>query len=259
MNSLSDFFSVDRSIQADSEGGISGREGSISGDDRLAGSRGCRNYARNHTAASLRKTNKPFQLAVKRFADIVGSAALIVALLPLFVLISVMISFESSGPILFRQARIGLGNSVFRIWKFRTMYVDMEDSTGVRQTTENDPRITPFGRLLRRSNFDELPQLLNILVGDMSFIGPRPHVPGMMAAGMRYDELVANYDLRHLVRPGLTGLAQCRGLRGPTTEQRRSRRRIYNDLEYIRTFSLVLDAKILARTLVREFWGGSGS
>lgn len=138
------------------------------------------------------------------------------------------------------------------------MFTDLCDSSGVAQTTKDDPRVTRIGRILRRTNLDEIPQLLNVLKGDMSLIGPRPHVPNMIAAGVPYEQLVENYDRRHEMRPGLTGLAQSHGLRGPTTEVEPSVMRIQRDLEYIRDFSLWMDAKILVRTVVNEFRCGQG-
>ena len=138
------------------------------------------------------------------------------------------------------------------------MYTDRCDLSGVTQTIADDPRITPIGRIIRKTNIDELPQLLNVLWGDMSLVGPRPHVPGMLAAGVRYEDLVIGYEHRHAMRPGITGLAQASGLRGPTTEVEPSVMRVVRDIEYIRDFSIWLDIRILFRTVVSEIAGGKG-
>jgi lipopolysaccharide/colanic/teichoic acid biosynthesis glycosyltransferase len=123
---------------------------------------------------------------------------------------------------------------------------------------KGDSRVTPLGRILRRTNIDELPQLWNVLRGDMSLVGPRPHVPGMMAAGKPYDELVEVYDLRHMVKPGITGLPQVRGWRGETNSVARARMRIVCDLTYIACASIGFDVKLLLLTLMREAHSGSG-
>lgn len=198
------------------------------------------------------------QLAAKRGIDLVGAALLLVLLAPLLLVVALLIRLESRGPVLFCQDRVGLDNRTFRIFKFRSMYVDRCDVSGRAQTVAGDPRITPLGRVLRRTNVDELPQLLNVLRGDMSLIGPRPHVPAMLAAGMPYEELVSFYAERHRMRPGITGLAQAHGLRGPTLEPEPAMLRIVRDLEYIRDFSLWLDFRIAVRTVVSELFGGSG-
>lgn len=200
----------------------------------------------------------PLQFALKRGIDFVGSLAGLVLLAPVLVLIAIAIKIESKGPVFFRQVRTGLNEVPFEILKFRSMYTDLCDGSGVRQTIDNDPRITPLGRLLRKTNLDEIPQLWNVLVGDMSLVGPRPHVPDMLAAGRNYADLVQGYEYRHLMRPGLTGLAQARGLRGPTTHRWMAIRRIVCDVEYVRNFSIVLDLKIIVRTLINELKGGTG-
>ncbi len=200
----------------------------------------------------------PIHFAVKRVIDILGAGSALLILMPLFLALAVMIKLTSRGPVLFRQNRTGLGNSSFQILKFRSMYVDLCDESGIVQTVAGDSRVTPVGRFLRRSNLDELPQLLNVLRGDMSLVGPRPHVPGMLAAGQPYERLVSGYERRHMMRPGITGLAQVHGLRGPTTEPETAVRRIQRDLEYIRDFSILLDLKIILRTIVNELRGGSG-
>jgi lipopolysaccharide/colanic/teichoic acid biosynthesis glycosyltransferase len=138
------------------------------------------------------------------------------------------------------------------------MRTDMCDASGVAQTVQNDPRITRIGAILRRTNLDELPQLLNVLKGDMSLVGPRCHAIGMLAAGMVYEELVPEYHYRHLVRPGITGLAQMRGLRGPTDRAAKARARIASDLFYVENFSVFLDIRIIVGTFISEMRGGNG-
>ena len=200
----------------------------------------------------------PVQMFLKRMIDIVGSFCGLLVLSPLILVVSILIKLESKGPVFFRQLRTGLNEVPFEILKFRSMYTDLCDNSGVQQTVSNDPRITPLGRFLRKTNLDELPQLWNVLVGDMSLVGPRPHVPDMLAAGKTYSELVQGYEYRHLVRPGLTGLAQARGLRGPTHHRWMAIRRIVCDVEYVRHFSLLLDFKIIIRTVINEVRGGTG-
>jgi lipopolysaccharide/colanic/teichoic acid biosynthesis glycosyltransferase len=138
------------------------------------------------------------------------------------------------------------------------MRADLGDATGVQQTVKNDPRVTRLGAFLRSSNLDELPQLINVLKGDMSLVGPRCHAIGMKAAGVQYEELVPHYHQRHHMRPGITGLAQMRGLRGPTDTSAKSRARIACDLYYIENYSLMLDLKIAYGTVRNELLGGSG-
>ncbi|MFM2278477.1 MAG: hypothetical protein RLZZ444_708 [Pseudomonadota bacterium] len=206
-------------------------------------------------AAALQK---PFQMALKRAMDIAVSASALLVLAPFFMLIALAIKIENPGPVFFTQLRWGRGGKKIKVFKFRSMRTDLCDYSGVAQTTANDPRVTRIGAFLRKTNIDELPQLINILTGDMSLVGPRCHVPGMLAAGQLYEELVETYHLRHLVRPGLTGLAQANGFRGPTDREDLARGRINHDLEYIRTFSILLDIKILVNTFVREIRGGTG-
>jgi lipopolysaccharide/colanic/teichoic acid biosynthesis glycosyltransferase len=138
------------------------------------------------------------------------------------------------------------------------MRADAGDASGVAQTVENDPRLTRIGAFIRKTNIDELPQLLNVLRGDMSLVGPRCHAIGMLAAGVRYEELVPHYHDRHAVKPGLTGLAQMRGLRGPTDRPGKARARIASDLYYIENFSIRLDLWIMFGTVMSEIKGGKG-
>jgi lipopolysaccharide/colanic/teichoic acid biosynthesis glycosyltransferase len=195
----------------------------------------------------------------RRAAECVLAVVLLIVLSPLLLLLGIIASITSGGPPLYNQPRHGRGGHIFRVHKFRTMYHAQSDGDGRRQATACDPRITRAGRIMRRWSLDELPQLLNVVKGEMSFVGPRPHPIGMMAGGVAYESLVGAYDLRFLVRPGITGLAQMRGLRGPTIDPARARMRILCDLAYIRRRSLASDLAIVLVTAVRELRGTRGS
>lgn len=197
-------------------------------------------------------------LACKRLIDIYVSLGALIALSPLFLVIAVMIKRDSPGPVFFSQIRWGRDCKKIKIYKFRSMRIELGDETGVRQTVENDPRVTKIGNFIRRTNIDELPQLINVLKGDMSLIGPRCHAIGMLACGMPFEELVPEYHQRHVMRPGLSGLAQIRGWRGPTTRRGEARARVMCDLYYVSNFSLLLDFRILLATLRSEIGRGTG-
>ena len=201
---------------------------------------------------------RTLDFALKRTLDIVVSLSMLVLLAPVLLAIAALIMLESRGSPIFSQVRWGLNGRKIRIYKFRSMRLDLCDPSGVAQTVENDPRVTRLGAILRKTNVDELPQLLNVLKGDMSLVGPRCHAIGMLAGGMLYEELVPSYHKRHVMRPGLTGLAQMRGLRGPTDRASRARARINADLHYIENFSFALDVRILFGTLWSELNGGKG-
>lgn len=198
-------------------------------------------------------------LAVKRALDVIISTGLLFALAPVFAGIALAIKSTSAGPVFFRQRRYGLNNEQFTILKFRTMYAHDADVTGVKQTRAGDPRVTPLGSILRRTNLDELPQIINVLRGDMSLVGPRPHVPGMHAGGMLYEDLVPSYFERHRVRPGITGLAQINELRGRTTDPKFAKARVAYDIAYIERWSLLLDLRILWTTFRTEVLCGTGN
>lgn len=195
---------------------------------------------------------------MKRLFDIAASGAALAVLSPLLLVVALFIRLDSPGSPLFSQLRWGQDGRKIRIYKFRSMRADMHDVSGVKQTVAGDPRITRIGAVLRRSNIDELPQLFNVLKGDMSLVGPRCHAIGMLAAGVPYEELVPDYHARHCMRPGLTGLAQMRGLRGPTDRPGKARARIASDLYYIENFSFWLDMRIIVGTIVSELKGGKG-
>jgi lipopolysaccharide/colanic/teichoic acid biosynthesis glycosyltransferase len=212
----------------------------------------------HHRARTAIPEPSKAMLATKRVIDMTGAAFGLIVFAPLFVGIAIAIKATSRGPVFFRQKRYGYHNRRFWIFKSRTMYTDLGDARGTQQTTSNDPRVTPIGRILRKSSLDELPQLINVLKGDMSLVGPRPHVPGMLAGGMLYERLTPYYFQRHIMRPGVTGLAQVTGYRGETTVALSAIERLDFDLRYIATWSLWLDLRIIVRTAVREFFRGSG-
>lgn len=206
-----------------------------------------------------RTAERQLQLRLKRLLLDVPLALLALLLLaPLLIGVALAIRLSSKGPTLFSQQRVGLGGKPFRMLKFRTMHVDACDDSGLSQVVANDDRVTPLGKFLRATSIDELPQLWNILIGDMAVIGPRPMVSGMRAAGADYREVVPYYDFRHLVKPGLSGWAQANGLRGPTGDMASAKQRIDHDCAYVQNFSLSLDVRIIVSTLVREFLTGSG-
>lgn len=198
------------------------------------------------------------QFALKRTLDITGASIALVALAPVLATVALLVKLDSKGPVLFSQVRWGMNGRKIRVYKFRSMRAELGDATGVAQTVKNDPRITRIGAILRRTNIDELPQLINVLKGDMSLVGPRCHAIGMLAAGRLYEELVPHYHMRHRMRPGITGLAQMRGLRGPTDRSDKARARIVSDLYYVENFSVWLDIKIMVGTVISELRGGKG-
>jgi lipopolysaccharide/colanic/teichoic acid biosynthesis glycosyltransferase len=172
------------------------------------------------------------------------SAGLVV-LSPLLLLVALLIKLDSPGPVFFLQRRYGFNQNPFRILKFRTM-TTLDDGPVVPQARHNDPRVTPLGRFLRKWNIDELPQLINVLKGDMSLVGPRPHA---LSHNREYEQKIALYARRHNVLPGITGWAQVNGFRGETDTDDKMRRRVDHDLYYIDNWSLWLDLRILAMTL----------
>jgi putative colanic acid biosynthesis UDP-glucose lipid carrier transferase len=194
--------------------------------------------------------DRPLQrwdIFTKAVVDRVGALLLLIILTPFMLAAVLAILFESPGPVIFRQTRSGWGGRAFTIYKFRTMRVLESDPT-YRQTTRHDPRCTRFGSFLRRTSFDELPQLLNVLVGDMSLVGPRPHSEAMDEEFQAAREIVSEYAQRQRVKPGITGWAQIHGLRGAIRSPEQMRRRVQFDLYYIDHWSVWLDLEILACT-----------
>jgi Undecaprenyl-phosphate glucose phosphotransferase len=211
-------------------------------------------WARNPVLArvgslfTIRLSRAPLTLKdriLKRTFDLVVASLLLVFLLPFFAVIAFAIKLSSKGPVLFRQRRHGFNQSEFRIFKFRTM-TTLDDGAAIRQATRNDDRITRVGHFLRRMNLDELPQLLNVLAGHMSLVGPRPHA---VAHNNEYEEKIRLYARRHNVKPGITGWSQVNGYRGETDTIDKMRRRVEHDLHYIDNWSLLLDVKILLLTI----------
>ncbi len=192
--------------------------------------------------------NNPFRAAVKRMMDIAGSLIAIVLFSPVMLIAVIGIRVTSKGPLIFRQERVGLNGNTFQMYKFRSMVVQNSEEEEKTWTVENDPRVTKFGRFMRRTNIDEIPQLFNVLKGDMSLVGPRPERPYYVE---KFREEIPRYMIKHQVRPGMTGWAQVNGYRGDTS----IKKRIEYDLYYIENWTVGFDFKILFETVFRK--GGS--
>jgi len=185
----------------------------------------------------------------KRLFDIALSGLAILALSPVLLVVAAAIVAEDGGPILFRQRRMGRGNRFFMIYKFRSMKVDSSDADGARSAARDDERVTRIGRLLRRTSLDELPQLFNVLKGEMSMVGPRPHALGSRAGKKMFWQVDRRYWYRHSLRPGITGLAQIRGHRGATDCEGDLSARLQSDLEYLQGWTILRDVRILIATV----------
>ena len=184
------------------------------------------------------------------FDRLVGAVLLLLAS-PVMALVAIGVKATSKGPILFKQARHGFNNEHIEVYKFRSMYIDRLDTTAQKQVTRDDPRVTPFGRFIRKTSLDELPQLLNVVFkGNLSLVGPRPHAVTGKAAGKMYDEVVDGYFARHRVKPGITGWAQVNGWRGETDTPEKMQSRVEYDLNYIENWSILFDLRILFLTPV---------
>ena len=184
----------------------------------------------------------------KRCVDLTLALVALVLLTPFALGVMLAIRLESAGPVLFRQRRVGLHGQSFTVFKFRTMRQHDTIPGVLCQATRHDPRVTRVGCWLRRRSLDELPQLLNVLRGEMSIVGPRPHAPGTRAGGRLFEDVTHRYATRHCVKPGMTGLAQVRGWRGETDTEDKLLGRLECDLEYIATWSAKLDLLIIWRT-----------
>jgi putative colanic acid biosynthesis UDP-glucose lipid carrier transferase len=182
--------------------------------------------------------------SAKRMLDVTLSLAAVLLLLPVFALIALAVRLDSGGPVLFHQRRIGQHGKIFGIYKIRSMHV-LEDGAEILQAQQGDARITRIGKFLRITSLDELPQLFNVLKGEMSLVGPRPHA---VAHDEYYAERVLNYRRRHLAKPGITGWAQVNGARGATPHISDMQTRVDFDIQYVERESLWLDLRILART-----------
>ena len=184
----------------------------------------------------------------KTLEDRVIAAIAVLLLSPIMALVGFAIKLDSKGPVLFKQKRYGFNNELIEVYKFRSMYTDMSDATASKLVTKDDPRVTRVGRIIRKTSLDELPQLFNVLKGQLSLVGPRPHATQAKAADRLYTEVVDGYFARHKVKPGITGWAQVKGWRGETDTTEKIERRVEHDLYYIENWSVTFDLYILAMT-----------
>ncbi|WP_339693548.1 exopolysaccharide biosynthesis polyprenyl glycosylphosphotransferase [uncultured Parasphingorhabdus sp.] len=217
--------------------------------DLLHGAVAIGSYADNDTIIISHGPLNLFNRLQKRGLDLIVASVALIFLSPLLLLVAFAIKMDSSGPVLFRQVRVGQGNRQFRIFKFRSMRVESNDAKGDRSTGREDDRVTRVGRLIRRTSIDELPQLFNVLRGEMSMVGPRPHALGSLAGDALFWRVSNHYWLRHALKPGITGLAQIRGFRGATDKKEDLEKRLRCDLEYLSNWSIGLDVMILVKTL----------
>lgn len=186
---------------------------------------------------------------LKRALDLVVSLSALILLSPLLIAAAIAVRLSGAGPVLFRQPRLGKDARPFLIFKFRTMHAAQSDFSADRLTQKDDPRVTRIGAFLRRSSIDELPQLFNVVLGDMSIVGPRPHAAAAKAADTLYWDVDERYWARHCIKPGMTGLAQVRGHRGPTDRREDLVNRLQSDLEYVTNWSIWRDMRIIVATL----------
>jgi len=222
--------------------------------------------------SAARDRRAPLGGLPKRVLDVLGALSALVLLGPLMLIVALLVRVALGRQVIFHQRRVGFGGEHFVCFKFRSMVRDADEvlrrhlsanpdaarEWSETQKLKDDPRVGVLGKVLRKTSIDELPQLINVVLGDMSLVGPRPHVPGMKAASVKYEDLVPYYFQRHNIRPGITGLAQVSGCRGSTAMADAAVSRVDYDLQYIERWSLWLDIKIIVRTIRHEFFSGTG-
>jgi Undecaprenyl-phosphate glucose phosphotransferase len=215
-----------------------------------------RNYSYEGSLPFLDVVDKPLAdwdaVAKRAFDLLLGSMALI-ALSPVMLATAIAVKLDSRGPVFFRQKRFGFNNQVISIWKFRSMYVDDCDYEAKHVVTRGDPRVTRVGRFIRKASIDELPQLFNVLAGELSLVGPRPHALNAQTEDRMWDVVIEGYFARHKVKPGVTGWAQINGWRGEIDTPEKIRKRIEHDIYYIENWSVAFDLWILLLTPLRLF------
>jgi polysaccharide biosynthesis protein PslA len=197
---------------------------------------------------------RDLDLIMKKILDVSIALLALVVLFPIILMTAIAIRLESPGNVIFKQRRFGFNNNEIYVYKFRSMYADRGDPEGANRTVKNDSRVTKVGRIIRRLSIDEIPQIFNVLRGEMSIVGPRPHATEMRVEDEYYHDAVKGYLARHRVKPGITGLAQTRGLRGEIQTLDRAQKRVEYDRHYIDSWSIMLDLRIIARTVLIILW-----
>lgn len=213
-----------------------------------------RNYTYEGSLPFIDVVDRPladWDAVSKRVFDLVIGVLSLIALSPVMIATAIAIKATSKGPVFFRQKRFGFNNEVVSVWKFRSMYTDMCDAAAKVVVTKGDPRVTPVGRFIRKTSIDELPQLFNVLMGELSLVGPRPHAVNAQTENRMWDQVVDGYFARHKVKPGVTGWAQINGWRGEIDTPEKIRARVEHDVYYIENWSLLFDLKILMLTPIR--------
>jgi Undecaprenyl-phosphate glucose phosphotransferase len=217
--------------------------------------KGVSEYAGVPTINLLNRPLSDWRYAVKEVEDRILGSLILALISPVLLLIALLIKLDSPGPVFFRQKRYGYNNQLIEVLKFRSMRNDVADQRAEQLTLRDDPRVTPLGAILRKYSLDELPQFINVVRGEMSIVGPRPHAVSAKAGGYLYQEAVDHYASRHRVKPGITGWAQINGWRGTTDTVRQIEKRVEHDLYYIDNWSLWLDLKIIFMTIFKGFSG----
>ncbi len=213
-----------------------------------------RNYSYEGSVPFLDVVDKPladWDAVMKRVFDLVVGTAALIALTPVMIATAIAIKLDSKGPVFFRQKRFGFNNEVIDVWKFRSMYTEQTDFAAAKVVTKGDPRVTKVGRFIRKASIDELPQLFNVLKGELALVGPRPHAVNAQTENRMWDQVVDGYFARHKVKPGVTGWAQINGWRGEIDTPEKIRKRVEHDIYYIENWSVLFDIKILALTPIR--------